>query len=293
MSPSETASDISARPFDLTGKVAIVTGALGLLGREHCRALARAGANVVATDLDPAGISALARRLCEQYPVEALGMAADITVTSSLDALRTEVLGRFGRIDVLVNNAAIDDKVGSNTAAGNTAAGNTAAGGGGSRFEDYPVESFRRILDVNVAGVFSCCQRLGSVMAERGAGSIINVASTYGVVAPNQDLYRAPDGSQSFFKSAAYPASKGAVLQLTRFLAAYWGERGVRVNALSPGGVDNGQDAHFRARYAERTPLGRMARAGDYGGALVFLASDSSSYMTGANLIVDGGFTIW
>jgi NAD(P)-dependent dehydrogenase (short-subunit alcohol dehydrogenase family) len=231
-----------------------------------------------ATDLDPAGISALTRRLSEQFPVEAFGMAADITVTSSLDALRTEVLGRFGRIDVLVNNAAIDDKF---------------ASGGGSRFEDYPVESFRRTLDVNVAGVFSCCQRLGSVMAERGAGSIINVASTYGVVAPNQDLYRAPDGSQSFFKSAAYPASKGAVLQLTRFLAAYWGERGVRVNALSPGGVDNGQDAHFRARYAERTPLGRMAQAGDYGGALVFLASDSSSYMTGANLIVDGGFTIW
>jgi NAD(P)-dependent dehydrogenase (short-subunit alcohol dehydrogenase family) len=284
MSPSETASDISARPFDLTGKVAIVTGALGLLGREHCRALARAGANVVTTDLDPAGTSALARRLSEQFPVEVFGMAADITVTSSLDALRTEVLGRFGRIDVLVNNAAIDDKV---------PVDSKAASGGGSRFEDYPVESFRRILDVNVAGVFSCCQRLGSVMAERGAGSIINVASTYGVVAPNQDLYRAPDGTQSFFKSAAYPASKGAVLQLTRFLAAYWGERGVRVNALSPGGVDNGQDAHFRARYAERTPLGRMARAGDYGGALVFLASDSSSYMTGANLIVDGGFTIW
>jgi len=284
MSSHETPSDISSRPFDLTGKVAIVTGALGLLGREHCRALARAGANVVATDLDPAGISALTRRLSEQFPVEAFGMAADITVTSSLDALRTEVLGRFGRIDVLVNNAAIDDKVAMSSAPGS---------GGGSRFEDYPVESFRRILDVNVAGVFSCCQRLGGVMAERGAGSIINVASTYGVVAPNQDLYRAPDGSQSFFKSAAYPASKGAVLQLTRFLAAYWGERGVRVNALSPGGVENGQDAHFRARYAERTPLGRMAHAGDYGGALVFLASDSSSYMTGANLIVDGGFTIW
>jgi len=180
---------------------------------------------------------------------------------------------------VLVNNAAIDDKY--------------ASDGGGAPFEEYPLENFRRILDVNVAGVFSCCQRIGRVMAERGAGSIINVASTYGVVAPNQDLYQKPDGSQSFFKSAAYPTSKGAVLSLTRFLAAYWGERGVRVNALSPGGVDNAQDAHFRARYAERTPLGRMARTTDYAGAVVFLASDASSYMTGANLIVDGGFTVW
>jgi NAD(P)-dependent dehydrogenase (short-subunit alcohol dehydrogenase family) len=192
------------------------------------------------------------------------------------------VLARFDRIDVLVNNAAIDDKL-------------IEAGPGevGGRFEDYPLEQFRRILDVNVAGVFACCKQLGSVMAERGRGSIINVASTYGVVAPNQDLYVGPDGRQRFFKSAAYPASKGAVLQLTRFLAAYWGRRGVRVNALSPGGVEAGQDAHFRQRYAERTPLGRMARASDYAGALVFLASEASAYMTGANLIVDGGFTIW
>jgi NAD(P)-dependent dehydrogenase (short-subunit alcohol dehydrogenase family) len=282
MSHAETSADRRAKGgggFDLTEKVAVVTGALGLLGQEHCRALARAGALVVATDLDATAVGAFGRRLSEEYDRQALGVAADVTVPASLDHLCSAALAQFGRIDVLVNNAAIDDKY--------------AGDGGGARFEEYPLENFRRILDVNVAGTFSCCQRIGRVMAERGAGSIINVASTYGVVAPNQDLYRKPDGSQSFFKSAAYPASKGAVLSLTRFLAAYWGERGVRVNALSPGGVDNAQDAHFRARYAERTPLGRMARTTDYAGAVVFLASDASSYMTGANLIVDGGFTIW
>jgi NAD(P)-dependent dehydrogenase (short-subunit alcohol dehydrogenase family) len=283
MTAGTTRSDV--RPtghgdFALNGKVAIVTGALGLLGQEHCRALAHAGAHVVATDLDAQAVTTLARRLSKEYGRDALGVGADVTLGASLDRLRDSVLERFDRIDVLVNNAAIDDKY-------------AGSGAAGVRFEDYPVEHFRRMLDVNVAGVFACCQRLGSVMSARGAGSIINVASTYGVVAPNQDLYRLPDGSQSFFKSAAYPTSKGAVLQLTRFLAAYWGERGVRVNALSPGGVDNGQDEHFRARYAERTPLRRMAQSSDYAGAIVFLASDASAYMTGANLVVDGGFTIW
>jgi NAD(P)-dependent dehydrogenase (short-subunit alcohol dehydrogenase family) len=264
----------------LLGKVAIVTGALGLLGREHCAALAAAGAHVVATDLNEDALMSLAERLGRRHERPALGIAADVTQADSLDVLREAVLERFGQIDILVNNAAVDDKYSSDGAAD-------------SRFEDYPIERFRRILDVNVSGVFLCCQRLGAVMAERGSGSIINVASTYGLVAPNQDLYRLADGTQRFFKGAAYPTSKGAVLQLTRFLAAYWGGRGVRVNTLSPGGVENGQDALFCQRYAERTPAGRMARATDYAGALVFLAGDASEYMTGANLIVDGGFTIW
>lgn len=265
---------------EVAGKVAIVTGALGLLGREHCAALAEAGAHVVLTDVNADALGAQAERLRTAGTPETLAIAADITSEQDVDALRDAVLERFGQIDVLVNNAAIDDKFGTDAAEE-------------SRFENYSLERFRRQLDVNVTGVFLCCQRLGSVMADRGRGSIVNVASTYGLVAPNQDLYRKEDGEQAFFKGAAYPASKGAVLQLTRFLAAYWGERGVRVNALCPGGVEAGQDAYFRARYAERTPLKRMAAPGDYRGALLFLAGDASSYMTGASLVVDGGFTIW
>jgi NAD(P)-dependent dehydrogenase (short-subunit alcohol dehydrogenase family) len=251
-----------------------------LLGREHCMALAAAGARVVLTDLNADALGALAERLREGGARDTLAVAADITEPADVDRLRDAVLARFGKLDVLVNNAAIDDKFGPSAEQE-------------SRFENYSVEHFRRQLDVNVTGVFLCCQRLGSIMAERGSGSIINVASTYAIVAPNQDLYRREDGTQAFWKGAAYPASKGAVLQLTRFLAAYWGERGVRVNALCPGGVEAGQDAHFRARYAERTPLRRMATPGDYRGALLFLASDASAYMTGASLVVDGGFTIW
>jgi NAD(P)-dependent dehydrogenase (short-subunit alcohol dehydrogenase family) len=268
--------------FSLEGKVAVVTGALGLLGREHCRALGEARARVVAADLDEASAERFAAELRETVRCDAIGVGVDITKRDSVDALHRRTRAKLGDVDVLVNNAAINDKFESPAAAAEL-----------SKFENYPLELWQQSLDVNVTGTFLCCQVIGAAMAERRRGSIVNVASTYGIVAPDQSIYRRPDGSQQFWKSAAYPATKSAVLGLTRFLATYWGNRNVRVNALSPGGVENGQDSHFIQNYSAKTPLGRMASPSDYRGALIFLASDASAYMTGANLVVDGGWTAW
>jgi NAD(P)-dependent dehydrogenase (short-subunit alcohol dehydrogenase family) len=281
----------------LGGKVCVVTGALGLIGQALVRGLLEAGGRIVVTDLDHGACVDRAHAL----GLEALGHGADITRRESLVSLLAAVLDRFGRIDVLINNAAIDDRFGSSAAHD-------------SMFEHYDLERWRKILDANLTGTFLCSQILGGGMLRSGrlprdpgsmiastpsppdarpGGSIINVASTYGIVAPDQSLYRTPGGEQPFFKSPAYPTSKAAVLGFTRYLAAYWGPAGIRVNALSPGGVENGQPDYFVASYRARTPLGRMATPQDYAGAAVFLASDASAYMTGANLVVDGGFTVW
>jgi NAD(P)-dependent dehydrogenase (short-subunit alcohol dehydrogenase family) len=270
------------KQFSLEGKVAVVTGALGLIGKQHCYALAEAGATVVVTDINQEKCVAFASELSAQFQRSMLGFAADITKVDSLKALRDAILKAFGKLDVLVNNAAINDMFENPTAAAEL-----------SKFENYPLELWQKSLDVNVTGVFLCSQILGTEMAKRGTGSIINVASTYGIVAPDQSLYKKPDGSQNFWKSAAYPATKGAVISFTRFLAAYWGNKGVRVNTLSPGGVENAQEDYFIKNYSAKTMLGRMAEPTDYKGAIVFLASDASAYMTGANLIVDGGWTAW
>jgi NAD(P)-dependent dehydrogenase (short-subunit alcohol dehydrogenase family) len=264
--------------FSLHNKTAIVTGALGLLGRQHCMALAEAGATVIVCDMDSEKCVEFAKTL----QGIAIGVALDVTQPDSIKAVRDRALNSFGHIDILINNAAVNDMF-----------ENPALALEHSRFENYPLEMWNRSLEVNVTGVFLCSQILGSVMARQQSGSIINIASTYGIVAPDQSLYRDEGGKQIFFKSAAYPATKGAVLSFTRFLAAYWGQSGVRVNALSPGGVANKQEEFFVKKYSERTALGRLAVPEDYRGAIVFLASDASAYMTGANLIVDGGWTAW
>ncbi len=264
--------------FSLKNKVAVVTGALGLIGKNHCEALAEAGANVIVCDLDESKCAKFATDLKER----SIGLAADITKKESVLKLKKNILKEFNTIDILVNNAAINDMF-----------ENPQAAVEQSKFENYPLELWQKSLDVNVTGMFLCSQILGSEMAKNGKGSIINIASTYGIVGPDQSLYLKPDGKQPFYKSAAYPVTKGAVISFTRFLAAYWGNKGVRVNTLSPGGVENEQDEYFINNYSKKTPLGRMAKPTDYKGALIFLASDASDYMTGTNLVIDGGWTTW
>ena len=262
--------------FSLEGKTAIVTGASGLIGQKHCEALAAAGANVVVADILELQSKNVANALGEKH----LGLKLDVTSQASLDRAKELILERYGRIDILVNNAAINDMFENPELAKDLSA-----------FENYPLEAFRKSIEVNVLGMFLCSQVFGKVMAEQGSGSIINVASTYGMVGPDQSIYRDEADNQTFFKSPSYPTTKGAVINFTRYLAAYWGHKGVRVNTLSPGGVENAQNEFFVKNYAAKTLLGRMAEATDYQGAVVFLASEASSYMTGANLVVDGGWT--
>lgn len=266
--------------FSLKGKVAIVTGACGLLGQQHCAALAEAGANVVAADLDEKAAARVVEGLRSVDAAPHMAVGVDVTSTASLQAARQRIMDAYGRIDVLVNNAAINDMF-----------ENPLLAGQQSMFENYPLEMWDRSWKVNVSGVFLCSQVLGGVMAEHGGGSIINIASTYGVVAPDQSIYRNEAGEQTFYKSPSYPVTKSAVIGFTKFLASYWGNKNVRVNTLSPGGVENQQDPFFQGNYSRKTLLGRMAAPSDYRGAIVFLASDASAYMTGANLIVDGGWT--
>ena len=262
--------------FSLKGKTAIVTGANGLLGTKHCEALAAAGAHVVLCDISESASRKNASSLGRKH----LGLGVDVTDKKSLEDARRAILNKYKQIDVLVNNAAINDMF-----------ENPALAGKQSMFENYPLEMWQKSLHVNVTGVFLCSQVLGSPMAENGSGSIINIASTYGMVGPDQSIYVDKKGKRSFYKSPSYPATKGAVINFTRYLAAYWGNKGVRVNTLSPGGVENNQDSYFVENYKKKTLLNRMASPSDYKGALVFLASDASSYMTGANLVVDGGWT--
>ena len=262
--------------FSLKDKTAIVTGACGLIGKEHCRALNEAGANVVVLDVNETEAIKFASALGEKH----LGISANVTDANSLRQACGKIIARYGTIDVLVNNAAINDMF-----------ENPAMAAEKSKFENYPLDMWQKSLDVNVTGVFLCSQVFGTVMAKQGKGSIINIASTYGVVGPDQSIYQNEKGEQTFYKSPAYPATKGAVINFTRFLAAYWGKNGVRVNTLSPGGVENNQDEFFVANYSRKTALGRMAVPSDYKGAIVFLAGNASAYMTGANLIVDGGWT--
>lgn len=265
--------------FNLTGKIAVVTGALGKLGPTWCRALLEAGATVAALDLAGAKPSENYAALALQFGEERLKyFAADVTKREQLAAAREQIHAHFGAVDILVNNAGIDQPPSKTSS---------------FLLQDIPYEQFTRVVEVNVAGAFLCSQVFGPDMLAKKSGSIINIGSLYASVSPDVKMYDHIAMDPPFIKPPAYAASKAALLQLTRYFAAHWGSNGVRVNAISPGGIEGGQDAQFKAKFSSRVPLGRLGEQSDLVGPLVFLASDASLYVTAQNLQVDGGFTAW
>ncbi|MEW5872186.1 MAG: SDR family oxidoreductase [Chloroflexota bacterium] len=271
--------------FDLRDRVIIVTGGAGLLGKEHIRTLAQSGAHAVAADIDGDSARQVAQQASAETGVATLALQVDVSDKPSVTEMVRTVLDRFGRIDGLVNNAALDPKFDAEHASQHTHT---------NTFEEYPLELWNKGLAVNITGMFLCAQAVAPVMLAQGKGSMINVSSIYGLVGPDQRLYEKDDPTAApQFKPVIYSVTKSAVLGLTQYLAAYWGDKGIRVNTLTPGGVYNNHDEGFVRRYNARTPLRRMGDKADFAGALLFLLSDASAYMTGANLVVDGGWTAW
>jgi NAD(P)-dependent dehydrogenase (short-subunit alcohol dehydrogenase family) len=269
--------------FDLSGRVAVVTGGVGLLGTEFCRTLAEAGATIAVADLNASASQAVADSLTNSG-YQALALPTDITQPDSVNAAVEKILLAFGRLDVLVNSAALDPKF-------DPEAVNKGITPGA--FEDYPLDLWNSALNVNLTGMFLMTQACVRPMLEQGKkGSIINICSTYGLNGPDQRIY-VKDGKRIAFKPIYYTVTKAGVMGFTKYLAAYYAETEIRVNALTPGGVFNNHEDYFVKNYSAKTILGRMAKKDEMNGALLFLASDASSYMTGNNVVVDGGWTAW
>jgi NAD(P)-dependent dehydrogenase (short-subunit alcohol dehydrogenase family) len=266
--------------FDLTGRNAVVTGAAGLLGRRFCAGLAEFGANVAVVDIERDQAVAFARELADRYKVRTVGLGCDITDANAVQAMTAQAVAALGDIHILHNN------VGGKT---------PDLGKFFAPFEDFDLAEWRRVMAVNLDGVFLVDQAMGRQMVkQKQGGSIIHTASIYGVVAPDQRIY---EGSEYLGRSintpAVYSASKAAIIGLTKYLATYWASAGIRVNCITPGGVESGQNETFKQKYSARIPLGRMAQGEEMVNALVWLASDSSSYVTGQNIVIDGGLTAW
>ncbi|NUQ85170.1 MAG: SDR family oxidoreductase [Anaerolineales bacterium] len=271
------------KKFDLTGRVAVVTGGAGLLGVEFCKTLAEAGAAVAVVDLNPASANGTADTLTKNG-YKALAIPTDITQPDSVNAMVERVLSEFSRLDILVNSAALDPKFDPDAAAKGIAPG---------AFEDYPLDDWNAALNVNLTGMFLVTQACVQPMLAQGKkGSIVNICSTYGLNGPDQRIY-IKDGQRVAYKPVYYTVTKAGVLGFTKYLAAYYAGTEIRVNALTPGGVFNNHEDYFVKNYSAKTILGRMANRDEMNGALLFLASDASSYMTGNNVVVDGGWTAW
>lgn len=271
--------------FRLDGRVAVITGGAGLLGVRHAHAIAEAGGIPVLWDVDEQAAHHAAERIQQRFQTPARAMRVDITSPASVTAGRDELRRTLGRVDILINNAANNPKV----------EGDVCLGGASNRLERFSLERWNADVAVGLTGAFLCAQSLGAVMVERGGGVIVNVASDLALIAPDQRIYR--DASTSTgdapVKPISYSAIKAGLIGLTRYLATYWADSNIRVNAICPGGIANGQDEAFVSRLTNLIPMGRMASADEYQAAIVFLCSDASSYMTGASLVIDGGRTAW
>jgi NAD(P)-dependent dehydrogenase (short-subunit alcohol dehydrogenase family) len=278
-----TANNRAHDLFDLTGRLAIITGGAGLLGYHHGAILAAAGANVVLLDLASADPALRADQLQLAHGTQCLGLAVDITSEHSIFEARDAILAKFSRIDILINNAANNPKVEAQK-----------PGHQWSRLENFPLETWNADIAVGLTGAFLCSRVFGAEMVKRNSGVIVNVASDLGVIAPDQRLYRKEGLAESEqpVKPVTYSVVKTALIGLTRYLSTYWTAHNIRVNAISPGGVFAGQPDEFTHKLHQLIPMGRMAHKDEYQGAILFLCSDASSYMTGQNLIVDGGRTV-
>lgn len=269
-----------AERFRLTGKTAIVTGGVGILGKRFCQGLAEFGANVAVIDLDESASQEFAQELVQLYGIQAIGIQCDVSAPAQVQAMVREVVQELGEIHILHNNAACKS---------------ADLDAYFAPFEEYSLAQWRQIMSVNLDGMFLVAQAAGKQMIAQGkGGSMIQTASIYGIRGPDQRIY---EGSlymgRRINTPAVYSASKAAVIGLTQYLSTYWADQGIRVNTLIPGGNESGQNEQFKNNYAQRVPLGRMGKPEEMVGALIYLASDASSYVTGQSIIIDGGLSVW
>jgi NAD(P)-dependent dehydrogenase (short-subunit alcohol dehydrogenase family) len=259
--------------FSLKGKNIVLTGAVGYLGSKYAEGLSKFGANVILIDIDLNKAEKMKRELENTYHTNPLALKVDISNKKSVQSMVKKIYKKYNRIDVLINNAFYQESKNEKT----------------SDFENFSLDAWEKSISVNLTGTLLCCQEIGKMMKKHKSGNIINVSSVYGIVGADQRIY----GNSGWNSTIAYAVTKSAILNMTRYLASYWHKNGIRVNSLTLGGVEKDQDKKFIKNYAKKTMVGRMAKQDEYVGAIIFLSSNSSSYMTGSNLVIDGGWISW